>query len=95
IEYYKVLGKDKIKAYTYNSTRIRQLYDIEFQSNYGDNWITKFFKVGEVYSRTYISEQLKKHNAAKTSASYLSKFFLLQNTKDTSKKHAFKIIKKL
>lgn len=95
IEYYKVLGKDKIKAYTYNSTRIRQLYDIEFQSNYGDNWITKFFKVGETYNKAYISEQLKERNAAKTVSTYLKKFFLVRATLDKDKNAAFKIIKKL
>lgn len=93
-EYYKVLGKDKIQAYSYHSAKIKQLYELETQPEDKDTWITKYFTVGKTYKKSFIIEQLKDKGATKTLASHLKKYFECKQTTQMGES-AFKIIRKL
>ena len=95
VEYYKVLGEAKIQAYSYNSSKIKKLYDIE--SNSPENIalsLKRSFRVGKTYKKSYIKETLIRLNAIKKTATYLQNFFEVKTT-TWSGESAYKIIKEL
>ena len=81
VEYYKVLGKEKIKAYSYNSTKIKKLYELEINKSENiENVLSRTFKVGQTYKKSYIKQVLVDNNAPKKVATYLLNFFEVKST---------------
>lgn len=81
IEYYNVLGVQKIKAYSYNSSKIKKLYEMEIsKDNNIETVIRRVFKVGNVYKKSFIKKILIEHNSPKVSSTYLLNFFEVKTT---------------
>lgn len=80
-EYYKVLGQDKIAAYSYNISKIKKLYEIELNKNTNiESIIKRTFKIGQTYKKSYIKKVLIDNNAPKKVATYLLNFFEVKTT---------------
>lgn len=94
-EYYKVLGVNKIQAYSYNSSKIKKIYNLELTSPSSLSLIIKNnFKIGRVYKKAYIKEVFTRLNTPKKSATYLQNFFKVKET-TWSGEAAYKILEEL
>lgn len=81
IEYYRVLTEAKIKAYSYNSSKIKKLYELEINKNTDiESTLKRTFKVGQTYKKSYIKKVLVDNNAPKKVATYLLNFFEVKTT---------------
>ena len=81
VEYYRILGKEKIKAYSYNSSKIKKLYELEINKSTNiESVLSRTFKVGQTYKKSYIKKILVDNNAPKKVATYLLNFFEVKNT---------------
>ena len=81
VEYYRILGKEKIKAYSYNSSKIKKLYELEINKSTNiESVLSRTFKVGQTYKKSYIKQVLVDNNAPKKVATYLLNFFEVKST---------------
>jgi len=105
-DYYRLLGPSRIKANSYQESRIRNEWlKIHSEEKIEDDMITKIystFKIGEKYGKAKIKSSLKEiytaYNFDKTAkASDLQDYFVLKNTKaqeDGIWVHGFEILGK-